>query len=136
MVLAYLPETVIAEKLEAIVVLGDRNSRIKDYFDLRYLAERFEFDGPQLAEAIRRTFARRGTPIPEQVPVGLTPDYWENPLRAPQIRAFARRTGLSVGPEPGTEILHAVRPFLLPILEDLRRGTTQTRTWRPRGPWQ
>jgi len=40
----YTPESVIAEKLDAMVVLGDRNSRIKDFFDLRYLAEHFEFD--------------------------------------------------------------------------------------------
>ena len=42
--LAYPREAVVAEKLEAMVVLGDRNSRIKDFFDLHHLARRFEFD--------------------------------------------------------------------------------------------
>lgn len=50
-VLAYPPEAVIAEKLEALVVLGDRNSRIKDFFDLHDLAGRFTFDRATLAEA-------------------------------------------------------------------------------------
>ena len=43
-VLAYPPEAVVAEKLEAMIVLGDRNSRIKAFFDLRHLASRFAFD--------------------------------------------------------------------------------------------
>jgi Nucleotidyl transferase AbiEii toxin, Type IV TA system/Transcriptional regulator, AbiEi antitoxin len=43
-VLAYPREAVVAEKLEALVVFGDRNSRIKDFFDLHFLASGFEFD--------------------------------------------------------------------------------------------
>jgi hypothetical protein len=65
-VLAYPREAVIAEKLEAMVVLGDRNSRIKDFFDLHHLASRFEFDRATFAEAVRRTFERRRTPIPAE----------------------------------------------------------------------
>ena len=64
--LAYPPEAVVAEKLEAMIVLGDRNSRIKDFFDLHYLASRFEFDRATLAEAVRQTFVRRHTPIPQR----------------------------------------------------------------------
>ena len=135
-VLAYAPESVIAEKLEAIVTLGDRNSRIKDFFDLRHLAGRFEFDGATLAESIQRTFQGRGTPIPTEEPIGLTAQYWNNPARAPQIRAFARRAGLEVGSDVGEEILGILRPFLLPILGDLRQGVLMAGTWAPRGPWR
>jgi hypothetical protein len=112
-------EAVIAEKLEAVIVLGDRNSRIKDYFDLHYLASHFEFDRATLAESIRRTFARRGTSVPAGEPMGLTREYWRNPLRPTQVRAFARRAVLSVGDDPGGELLPVLRPFLLPLLEDL-----------------
>ncbi len=119
--LAYRREAVVAEKLEAMIVLGDRNSRIKDFFDMQYLASRFEFDRATLAESVRQTFVRRHTPIPAEEPIGLTPAYWGNVSRSPQIRAFARRAGLTVGPEPGTDILAAIRPFLLPILDDLPR---------------
>ncbi len=135
-VLAYAPESVIAEKLEAIVVLGDRNSRIKDFFDIWHLASRFEFDGATLADSIRRTFERRRTPIPTEEPLGLTAAYWEDPVRVPHIRAFARRAGLEVGPEVGREILTVLRPFLLRILEDLRRGVPMKGTWTPGGPWR
>jgi hypothetical protein len=58
-ILAYPREMAVAEKLEALVVLGDRNSRIKDFFDLRHLANRFEFDRATLVESARRTFERR-----------------------------------------------------------------------------
>jgi len=135
-VLAYPPEAVVAEKLEAIIVLGDRNSRIKDFFDLHHLAGRFQFDRVTLTEALRRTFARRRTPVPAEEPIGLTPTYWENASRAPQVRAFARRAGLTVGPDPGDDILAALRPFLLPLLVDLRGVVATPGTWPPGGPWQ
>jgi hypothetical protein len=135
-VLAYPREAVIAEKLEAMVVLGDRNSRIKDFFDLHHLASRFEFDRESLAEAVRRTFARRRTPIPTEQPIGLTLTYWENASRPPQVRAFARRAGLTVSAEPGREILSMLGPFLLPVLDDLRRGATVSGKWVPGGPWR
>jgi len=43
------------------VQLGFANSRMKDFFDLRFLARSFEFDGSLLSAAIAATFARRGT---------------------------------------------------------------------------
>lgn len=125
----------IAEKLEAMIVLGDRNSRIKDFFDLQYLASRFEFDRATLVEAARRTFARRKTPIPIEDPIGLTRAYWENPSRAPQVRAFARRTGMTVGPDPGNDLLTVLRPFLLPILSDIRQTVATPGTWLREGHW-
>lgn len=94
--LAYPREAVVAEKFEAMVVLGDRNSRIKDFFDLHHLATRFEFDRATLAEAVHRTFERRRTPIPEQPPIALTREYWDNPSRPAQVRAFARRARIAV----------------------------------------
>jgi hypothetical protein len=135
-VLAYPREAVVAEKLEAIVVLGDRNSRIKDFFDLHHLAGRFEFDRATLAEAVRKTFASRGTPIPNEAPIGLTRAYWENPSRPAQVRAFARRAGLPVPESPGDEFAHLLGTFLLPMFVDIRRGKPHEETWRPGGPWQ
>jgi len=135
-VLVYPREVVVAEKLEAMVILGDRNSRIKDFFDLHYLASRFEFDRATLAEAVRRTFARRRTPIPTEEPIGLTPAYWANPSRPTQVRAFARRAGLAVPGAPGDEFVQLLGTFLLPILDNLRRGARLEGIWHPGGPWQ
>src|SRR5204863_2427322 len=41
---AYPRETVVAEKFEAMVKLGIANSRMKDFYDLWELAERFDYD--------------------------------------------------------------------------------------------
>jgi len=135
-VLAYPREAVIAEKLEAMVILGDRNSRIKDFFDLYYLGSHFDFDRVTLAEAIRRTFERRRTPIPNEDPIGLTPEYWENPSRPAQVQAFVRRAGLTAGnaSEAG-EIVRLLGAFLLPVLDDLRHGARREGSWVPGGPW-
>lgn len=134
-VLAYPRETVVAEKLEALVLLGDRNSRIKDFFDLNYLASCFEFDRALLREAVRRTFERRRTPVPTSDPIGLTLAYWANPSRPAQVRAFARRTGLAVPENPNEEFVALLRRFLLPLLEDLREGSERDGNWRPGGSW-
>ena len=112
---AYRPETVIAEKLEAIVSLGIRNSRIKDFFDIDYLARTERFDRPALVEAVRRTFHRRGTPIPAE-PIGLTPEFWAQPGRDAQVRAFARRARLATTSDSARDLGKRVAEFALPIL--------------------
>jgi hypothetical protein len=134
-VLAYPREAVVAEKLEAMVVLGERNSRIKDFFDLHHFASEFGFDRATLTEAARRTFKRRGTPVPAEDPIGLTPAYWENPSRPAQVRAFARRASLEVPENPGEEFMRLLQAFLAPVLEDLRTGQRRAGTWSPGGPW-
>jgi hypothetical protein len=134
--LAYPREAVVAEKLEAIVVLGDRNSRIKDFFDLDYLSSRFEFDLATLTEAVRRTFERRHTPAPPEDPIGLTAAYWENPTRPQQVRAFARRARIEVPEKPAEEFARRLHAFLSPVLDELRNGARSEGTWRPGGPWR
>jgi len=135
-VLAYPREAVVAEKLEALVVFGNRNSRIKDFFDLHFLASEFEFDRATLTEAARRTFSRRRTPVPVEAPIGLTSEYWRNPSRPAQMRAFARRAGLKLSDTTGQEFARLLGAFLLPIVDDLRRMEKTKGTWSPGGPWR
>lgn len=135
-VLAYPRDAVVAEKVEALVVLGDRNSRIKDFFDLYHLACHFEFERDRLAESIERTFARRGTPVTSGAPIGLTREYWENPSRPAQVTAFARRARLTVPAGFADEFTRILGAFLLPVLDDLRRGERRVGTWQPGGPWR
>ena len=56
----YSLETTIAEKLDAILSLMEFSSRMKDYYDIYYLAKKFDFDGATLTEALRKTFENRG----------------------------------------------------------------------------
>lgn len=55
----YSIETTVAEKLDAILSLMEFSSRMKDYYDLYYLANKFDFDGSVLTEALKRTFENR-----------------------------------------------------------------------------
>ena len=55
----YSLETTIAEKLDAILNLMEFSSRMKDYYDIYYIANKFDFDGAVLAEALKKTFANR-----------------------------------------------------------------------------
>ena len=56
----YSLETTVAEKLDAILSLMEFSSRMKDYYDIYYLANKFDFDGVTLTEALRKTFENRG----------------------------------------------------------------------------
>jgi predicted nucleotidyltransferase component of viral defense system len=71
-VLVYPRETVVAEKLEAIVSLGVTNSRMKDFYDLHVLASFSAFEGTALVRAVQATFTRRGTALPTDEPVALS----------------------------------------------------------------
>ena len=55
----YSIETTVAEKLDAILGLMEFSSRMKDYYDIYYLANKFDFDGKTLTEALKKTFANR-----------------------------------------------------------------------------
>ena len=56
----YSLETTVAEKLDVILSLMEFSSRMKDYYDIYYLAQKFDFDGATLTEALRKTFENRG----------------------------------------------------------------------------
>ncbi|MDP9175716.1 MAG: nucleotidyl transferase AbiEii/AbiGii toxin family protein [Planctomycetota bacterium] len=117
----YPRETVVAEKLEAIAKLGMLNTQFKDYYDLRYLAERFEFDGPVLIEAIAATFERRGTPLPPALPAGLGVAFATDPVKQTQWAAFRRRQPeqtLRDLPDVIAEIKNFIEP---PLLATTRR---------------
>ena len=59
MINTYSLETTIAEKIDAILSLMEFSSRMKDYYDIYYLANKFDFDGKILVDALKRTFANR-----------------------------------------------------------------------------
>jgi predicted nucleotidyltransferase component of viral defense system len=91
---AYRPETVVAEKLHAIVHLGAANTRLKDYYDLLALSRARVFDEADLRRAIEATFRRRQTPIPTSKPMGLRPRFATADRRR-QWESFISRNDLS-----------------------------------------
>jgi hypothetical protein len=51
------------------------------------------------------------------------------------VRAFARRSGIAVAADPAPDLARLLGAFLLPVLEDLQRGTRREGAWQPGGPW-
>lgn len=134
-ILAYPREVVVAEKLEAIITLGTANTRMKDFYDVHQLASAFPFDGGVLVRAVRATFERRGTPLPEAPPHALSTDFLGAPEQQAQWRAFVRRSRLQAPPD-GTTLARALQPFLEPVLVAALRGEDFRATWTPGGPWR
>jgi predicted nucleotidyltransferase component of viral defense system len=85
---AYARETVIAEKFQAMVVLGRANSRMKDLYDIWLLSQTYEFKDDRLARAIAATFKRRNTVIPTERPDALSKAFAEDPTKMQQWDAF------------------------------------------------
>lgn len=116
----YPRETVIAEKLEAIATLGMANSRMKDYFDLRALAHEGVADPRVLSEAIRATFARRRTPLPAGMLLGLEDQFGRDRVKQSQWSAFLAKNRLEA--PPLDVVVREVRSFLeVPLSEASKR---------------
>lgn len=109
---AYARETVVAEKFQAMVMLGRANSRMKDFYDIWLLSQSFEFDNERLAQAIAATFDRRKTAVPTNVPDALTDAFASDPTKITQWEAFRR----DLAADPGTlsAVVSTLAAFLMP----------------------
>jgi hypothetical protein len=130
---AYRPETVVAEKLHGMVRYGRANTRMKDFYDVWRISKRFEIEGNALSAAVRATFRRRETPLPEETPIALTEEFAEEPGKVQQWKAFLRQVGREEADLPG--VISRLQKFLRPVLRAARRETTPPGTWPPGGPW-
>lgn len=133
---AYSKETVIAEKLEAIIALGIRNSRMKDFYDIWILAQSFCFEGSSLCESIAATFNRRHTEIPAFPPLALTTEFWEESNKLIQWRGFLRRLPLDESSHSLEHIITDLQKFLLPLLSSLAAKKNFTKVWNSSDGWQ
>ncbi len=109
----YAIETVVAEKLQAITSLGLINSRLKDYFDLWFIAQHIEVDRSKLEAAIRATYERRKTGVDSQPP-GLSDEYAKDARWNRQWTALLRNNDLQAPPlaEACLQISAAFNPAL------------------------
>lgn len=133
---AYRPETAIAEKVHALVVLGSRNSRMRDFFDIHALARHGSFEGDVLVGALRATFARRRTEIPADPPIALTPAFAAIEGKRAQWAGFLRRSRLASAPSDLEAVIDVVAGFVGPVLGAAARGEPFAATWPPGGPWR
>lgn len=136
-VLAYRREASVAEKFEAMVKLGPRNSRMKDFHDVWALSSMLPFDGPALRQAISACFDRRGTPQTSEPPPVLTPDFYQIPELVTRWRNYLA-LGVVLSPPPSEfgAIGERVIDFLAPVHRSVAEGTSFMGTWKPGGPWR
>lgn len=131
----YSAESVVAEKVHALTILGMINSRMKDFYDLAQLAVATPFDGALLTEAIASTFRRRRTDIPQQVPVALTAEFWENPQKLAQWNAFMGRNAMQKPWPSLRSTIEQVAMLVAPVLYDISHGTSRKQMWHPSNGW-
>jgi predicted nucleotidyltransferase component of viral defense system len=130
-ILSYPRETVVAEKFQAMVMLGMSNTRLKDFYDLWVLATDFSFDGTVLGAALTATFARRKSLLPQTVAdvVALTPLFAADAQKQQAWRAFLRKhpsiaTELSL-----MEVVAIIQDFLLPVSAIASSGEVFSGKW-------
>lgn len=133
---AYRAETAIAEKMHAMVVLGEANTRMRDFFDIHVLAQHNHFDGDRLANAVRATFERRHTHVPESPPLALTPRFAAHPEKRMQWQAFVRKSALTRAPADFGVMVAELANFLGPVIDAARGDVPLPLVWQPRGPWR
>lgn len=110
--ITYPVETVIAEKLEAIVSLGLANTRMKDFYDLYWLLSRIPPDQDSLRSAIHNTFQRRQTALPQAPPIAFTAAFFEDAQKKTQWQAFLRKNTLTAPSlEDVTKIIQSQVPL-------------------------
>lgn len=123
---AYSMESVVAEKIEAMVSLGLLNSRMKDFYDVWFLARTFKFQSATLRAAIIGTFAKRGTTRSEELLLTLFTELADSHSKQVQWQAFLTKSRLKA-PERFPAILQVLATFAICPADRL--------LWPPGGPW-
>ncbi len=132
---AYSPETVIAEKFNAMVLLGMANSRMKDYFDIWMLSRNFRIEGGVLRDAILNTFAARKTALPDLAPIGLTDEFSNNESKVSQWRGFVKRQRRLETAPSLRETVTLARDFLMPVIAGISGTAPMPFLWSPDTGW-
>jgi hypothetical protein len=131
--LAYPVETSIAEKLQAMVALGEANSRMKDFYDVWVCASHLDFETGKLLKAVQATFANRETDIPTDDFEVLTTGFAERHLR--QWNAFVKKMGEGTFVNRFGEVIEDLRKFIVPMFRCIALGEKIGKKWTAGNGW-
>jgi predicted nucleotidyltransferase component of viral defense system len=127
----------VAEKFEAMVHLGLRNSRMKDFHDIWALSSAFAFGGPLLREAVGACFERRGTVWTRESPDVLGPAFYADGNLQARWSAYTRGGVFRTPPPAAFESIgERVRAFLGPVRDSIVGGASFEMHWGAGGPWK
>jgi len=125
---SYSRESSVAEKFHAMVKLGELNSRMKDFYDIWILSEKYAFNEKTLSIAISKTFANRNTILGEDFQ-HFTPEFAKSKQK--QWEAFHRRTlgNSEFVPRDFFVIIKDIENFLMPLISSLTAGKVYDKKW-------
>ncbi len=130
---SYPIETVIAEKLEAIIALSLLTSRMKDFYDLYMISRSFTLGFEDVSEAVRQTFARRKTALPTETPVVFTEQVSQDYVKQTQWKAFVRKLRNEHSRLELSEVIERISEFSNALWVP---DPDHPHVWDPKSGWQ
>ncbi|MBM7556072.1 nucleotidyl transferase AbiEii/AbiGii toxin family protein [Halanaerobacter jeridensis] len=123
---AYSLESIIAEKFEAMLKLGQINSRMKDFYDIYMISKLKQFDGRVLQEAIYETFQKRGTSF-ETNPIIFKEKFAEDEQRIKMWNNYLKR--INQESISFHNIMNRLKTFLFPVYKAVINEKEFFRNW-------
>jgi predicted nucleotidyltransferase component of viral defense system len=131
--LAYPVESAIAEKLQAMVALGNANSRMKDFYDVWIYSNHLDFNTDTLLKAIDATFKNRETPVPAKEFEALSRRFAEQ--HRVQWNAFVKKIGEHDLTDAFVKVVEKIETFATPLLRSLAHDETLSQQWKAGIGW-
>jgi predicted nucleotidyltransferase component of viral defense system len=122
-IFVYSLESAIAEKFEAIVKLNLLTSRMKDFYDIIFIAGKTHFKKKDLKEALTVTFGHRETNLEERFLI-YEENYKQNSQKQIQWSSFLERNKLTAE-NNFANVIESIQVFIEPIL------STDKQIWNP-----
>jgi len=127
---AYPVYSVIAEKFQAMVMLGIANSRMKDFYDIRVIAHTMILDGNVLAQAVKATFETRKTVILTEVLALFSDEFKQDTGKSIQWSAFLNKNNITDEAD-FSDVVTEIQEFIEPIYQSISENQSVTMQWLP-----
>ncbi len=118
-----------------MVTLGIINSRLKDFYDIWFLCQKFQFQGDILCEALKSTFHRRRTALPTSLPFALTSQFALDKDKQKQWKSFVNKGRLNTEQVSLPEVIGIIGGFLMPLSLASAQGEVFHKNWVPATYW-
>ncbi|MCZ0933048.1 MAG: nucleotidyl transferase AbiEii/AbiGii toxin family protein [Oligoflexia bacterium] len=127
----YSLESIVAEKFEALMKLGDWNSRMKDFYDLWVSSRQHDFYDHQLSKAIGLTFKNRGSSLKQEI-TAFKQEFIKK--KEKEWKSFIKTLNQEDSPSL-SDVIEFLKLFLLPIVKALTLKKPLPNYWKAPGPW-
>ncbi len=122
--------TVIAEKFQAMVMLGLANSRMKDFYDIGVIAHTMSLDGGLLLQAVKATFDRRKTDFTAGSVYIFSSEFVQDAGKNTQWKAFLNRNNLQRETD-FAQIVDEIKQLLQPVYQSILSQQSFNKQWSP-----